>query len=165
MKALILFVVCALFFLSCEKDEMVSSIGNDKEVIAKLKSKTVDTLVIGTSMYVLDAYIWRDFMPVSPPGGKPMNSINWLVNVNLQSIPDNLTMVKQYVIYNDSVWISDYEIISATSQPPHKMEAISRNGPHWGPGVSVEVVSLIRDSSTGKDYFLSRKDVNITQTF
>jgi hypothetical protein len=38
----------------------------DKELIADLNSKVVDTLANGELVLVPEACLWRDFMPVSP---------------------------------------------------------------------------------------------------
>jgi hypothetical protein len=138
---------------------------NDKEQIERIKTKTVETVKIGSNTFVLDAYLWRDFMPVSPENGKPMISINWLVDKNSVKIPDNITMVKQYVIYNDEIWIADYEDEApAPSLPEYKLERISRNGPEWGPKVYVDVISQIHDSKNKKDYYIILKNVFVNRT-
>ena len=136
----------------------------DKELIQELKTKAVDTLKIESNSFVLDAYLWRDFQPVSPPNGKPMISINWLIDVNSVKIPANISMVKQYVIYGDSIWTSDYENEIRPSQPEYKIEKISRNGPEWGPKVYVDVVSQIYDSNADKTHYLVFKNVFIERT-
>ena len=136
-----------------------------KEQIRQIRAKAVDTLIIGSNSFVLDAYLWRDFQPISPANGQPMISINWLICTDLVKIPDNISMVKQYVIYNDEIWIADYENEKpAPSLPGHKMERISRNGPIWGPKIYVDVISQIHDSQSNKDYFVERKNVYVVRT-
>ena len=152
-------IIVALPFLSCDCEEM------SKVEILQIKKKAVETLTIGSNSFVLDAYLWRDFMPDSPENGKPMISINWLVCINSNKIPKNISMVKQYVIYNDEVWEANYENEApAPSLPEHKMERISRNGPKWGPGIYVDVISQIRDSKTNRDYYIERKNVYVERT-
>ena len=143
---------------------MDNDIRLDKELILQLKAKAVDTLIIESNSFVLNAYLWRDFQPESPPNGKPMISINWLIDVNSAKIPDNISMLKQYVIYQDSIWISDYESEIRPSQPEYKIEKMSRNGPEWGPKVYVDVVSQIYDSNTDKTHYLVFKNVFIERT-
>ena len=158
----LLVIVLALSFLSCESED---STGIGKEPFAQIRENAVETLTIGSNSFVLDAFLWRDFMPVSPENGKPMISINWLVSTNLVKIPDNISMVKQYVIYKDEIWITDYEDEAPTpSLPEYKMERISRNGPEWGPKIYVDVISQIRDSKTNKDYYIKRKNVYVERT-
>ena len=152
-------IMVALSFLSCDREE------KSKVEILQIREKAVETLTIGLNSFVLDAYLWRDFMPVSPKDGKPMISINWLVCTNSIKIPDNISMVKQYVIYNDEVWETNYENeVPAPSLPEYKLERISRNGPKWGPKIYVDVISQIRDSKANKDYYIERKNVYVERT-
>ena len=143
----------------CHNDEI------DEEQISQIREAAVDTLIIGSNSFVLDAYLWRDFMPISPENGKPMISINWLVSTNLVAIPNNISMVKQYVFYEDSIWVANYENEAPTpSLPEYKLERISRNGPKWGPKIYVDVISQIYDSQTNKNYYIERKGVYVVRT-
>jgi len=152
-------IMVALSLLSCESKEI------NKVEILQIKEKAVETLTIGSNSFMLDAYLWRDFMPISPENGKPMISINWLVCTNSFKIPENISMVKQYVIYNDEVWEANYENEApAPSLPEYKKERISRNGPKWGPAIYVDVISQIRDTKTNKDYYIERKNVYVERT-
>ena len=152
-------IMVAFSLLGCNRDE------KSKVEILQIREKAVETLTIGSNSFVLDAYLWRDFMPVSPKNGQPMISINWLVCTNSIKIPDNISMVKQYVIYNDEVWEGNYENEAPTpSLPEYKLERISRNGPKWGPNIYVDVISQIRDSKTNKDYYIERKSVYVART-
>ena len=137
----------------------------DKELILQLNAKAVDTLKIELNTFVLDAYLWRDFQPVSPPNGKPMISINRLIDINSVRIPDNISLIKQYVIYQDYIWISDYENEMTPSQPEYKIEKVSRNGPKWGPKIYVDVISQIYDSNTNKTHYILLKNAFINLTY
>ncbi|NLJ82815.1 MAG: hypothetical protein GX330_06795 [Bacteroidales bacterium] len=152
-------IMVALSFLSCDREE------TSRVEILQIRKKAVDTLKIDSNTFVLDAYLWRDFMPVSPENGQSMISINWLICIDSTKIPDNINMVKQYVIYNDEVWEANYENEAPEpSLPEYKMVKISRNGPKWGPKVYVDVISQIRNSKTNKDYYIERKNVYIERT-
>ena len=149
-------------FASCEKN---TSDEIDDEQILQIKEKAVDTLIIGSNSFVLDAYLWRDFMPESPVDGKSMISINWLITTDLVNIPNNISMVKQYVFYGDSIWVANYENEAPIPNlPKYKMERISRNGPKWGPKIYVDVISQIYDSLTNKKYYIERKGVYVERT-
>ncbi len=158
MKKIAILLVLGVFLTaSCEKDQ-----GNESSQIRK---KAVDTLIIGSNTFVLDAYLWRDFMPVSPKNGKPMISINWLVSTDLTKIPENISMIKQYVFFGDEVWEAEYENEAPSpSLPEYKLERISRNGPKWGPNINVDVISQIYDSQANKNYYIERKGVYVQRT-
>ncbi len=155
--------IVLIILTSCEKED-INYIRVDKELISELNSKSYDTLMIGSNSFILDAYLWRDFQPVSPPDGKPMISINWLINTDSTAIPDNIDMIKQYVIYEDSIWISEYENEYRTNLPEYKIEKVSREGPKWGPKIYVDVISKVRDFKTNNNYYIIKKNVYVIRT-
>ena len=150
---------------SCEiEDDNKSNIRIDIELISELNSKSFDTLIIDSDKYVLDAYLWRDFQPINPSYGKPMISINWLRKIDSTKIGENIDLINQYVIYKDSIWISDYEIEDLTVQPEYKVKKVSRAGPKWGPEIYVDVISKVRDYNTINEYFIRTKNVYVGRT-
>lgn len=154
----------SVFFLGCDKEIDI----NPQEFqpsITELKAKAVDTLNINANRLTLDAYLYRDFMPVSPPNGKPMIAINWLIDVDSMKIPEHLEMVGQAVIYGDSIWISDYEPDDGITSSEFKWQRTSRDGPKWGPDVYVDVISLVRDTETEKEYCIQKERVFVSSTF
>lgn len=165
MKKYVITFTTLIILISCEKEGInESNIRIDKELISELNSKSYDTLIIESNRFVLDAYLWRDFMPVSPSDGKPMISINWLRDIDSTEISDNIDLIEQYVVYNDSIWISEYENESSSTQPDFKIEKISREGPKWGPEIYVDVISKVRVSNTNSDYYIRIKDVFVERT-
>jgi len=165
----ILFIAVIIMNLACEKsriedDQISGNISIDKELIQELNADAYDTLFLESGTFILDAYIWRDFQPISPPNGKPMFSINWLINIDSVKIPDNIDLTKQFVINNDSIWISDYLNDVRPNQPIHKIEKYSNGGPKWGPGINVDVVAQIYDSLYDKIYYLKCKNVYVSRT-
>ena len=162
-KYILIFVFIGL--LGCNeydfKDD--SNVRFDPEFIMKLNSQSVDTLKLDSKKYILEAYLWRDFMPISPPNGRALVAINWLIDLDSTDISTNLDLVEQYVIYNDSVWIVPYENGTHT-QHLYKLEKISINGPKWGPKIYVDVISKIHNSNTHINYYLRLEDVYIGRT-
>jgi hypothetical protein len=166
MKLIHRFSIIALaacnFLTSCERDEF-TNIKVDQALISELKSKAVDVVTIDAQVYFLDAYLWRDFMPISPPNGKPLISINWLIRTDSTSIPIDIVLKQQFVIKGDSVWIADYTNESHQTLD-YKQERVSRNGPKWGPKIYVDVIAKITDTKTSCDYYLRRDKVFISRT-
>lgn len=149
-----------VMFLSCNRPVSdYATVGTDKELLSWLRAEAVDTLTIGTDSFVLDAYLWWNFQPSASGNEKPMIAINWLVNTDSVKIPDYIDLVKQYVIYNDSVWVSGYEDETRPDQPEYKLEKISRSGPGWGPRVYVDVISQVYDFKAQKSYYIKHGDV------
>jgi uncharacterized protein YcfL len=159
-----IFIVLASMFslTACEKDG-ANNIREDKNLILELNNKATDTIKIDSHDYFLDAYLWRDFMPISPPNGKSLASINWLICSDSTSIPENIIMTQQYVILNDSIWIADYENGSSQTTS-YKIEKISHDGPKWGPGTYVDIISKITNIKTNLNYYLKLDRVYIGRT-
>ena len=165
MKRYVIIFTTLILLISCEKDDInESNIRIDKELISELNSKSYDTLIIESNKLVLDAYLWRDFMPISPSDGKAMISINWLRDIDSTEILDNIDLIAQYVIYNDSIWIAEYENETRPTQPDYKIEKISREGPKWGPKIYVDVISKVRDFNTNNDYYIRIKNIYVERT-
>jgi hypothetical protein len=168
MKRLILMIIsaliCAAVFTSCKDGQAIDPKAEmNKEQIRQIKKKAVNTLTIGSNTLVLEAYLWRDFMPGNTQNG--LISINWLIDAKSVKIPNDINMVKQYVIYKDLVWIADYENETPTPDlPEYKKEKISRNGPEWETDIYVNVIAQIHDYRTNKDYYIKLENVKITHT-
>jgi hypothetical protein len=157
------FILIAISFLTgCKKDE-VSNIKADKELILELHNKAVDIITIDSHEYFIDAYLWRDFAPISPQNGNTLISINWLIRADSTAIPENIELKQQYVVYDDSLWIADY-VNETRNTPEYIQEKISRNGPKWGPFVYVDVIAKITDIKTNRDFYLKRDKVFIIRT-
>jgi hypothetical protein len=84
--------------------------------------------------FELTVYLYRDFMPSSPPDGRPL--------VAVVRLPDHLTAVsveRIWVIFGNEIWGGD------TEQVPGTQDWVARDGPKWGPGVGVDVVARLRE--------------------
>lgn len=167
MKSRLILVAVFISLLNCEKNDNENDnidliITVDKELRQQLYSEAYDTLNIESGSYLLGAYLWRDFQPISPPNGKPMYSINRLINIDSTEIPNNIDMIKQYVINKDSIWIADYYY--EREAPVYIIEKVSVGGPKWGPKIYVDIISQIHDSLSNKDYYLKIKNVYVGRT-
>jgi len=154
-------ILISFFLLGCENfdDDGIKNIS----LVPELGYDYDSLVTIDSQDFFLEAYLWRDFMPISPPNGKPLISINWLISVDSSVIPKNIELKQQYVIYDDLVWISQYENETHPT-PDYKLERVSRNGPKWGPFVTVKVVAKITDTKTKKNYYLKLDSVRILRT-
>ncbi len=125
-----------------------------------------DTLTIQGQAIVLRTSLWRDFMPICPPNGRPLIALIKIETVDSSNIAADIDSDALYIIYKNDVWHSRY----AEEMPPNdrgkkpfQVLKIARNGPKWGPRVYVDVV--IRVIADGKHYFLRASDQYIGATF
>lgn len=162
MKKQFFAVVAIVCLIGCNNgvSEDLYQISTDSKLLNKLYDQSADTLSIDGHRYILDAILYRDFMPISPPEGKNLISINRLINIDSVSVPDNLDITDQYVINNDSIWLAKYDEQPIESLP-YMIEKISFNGPKWGPNISVDVIVKINDSDNKKDYYIRKIGVQI----
>jgi hypothetical protein len=158
----LIFVLFTVFvFSSCEDDP--ADWGIDREKVEELINSSSDVITIDEKDFELHAYLWRDFMPMSPPNGKELIAINWLVDMDSLDIPDHISLSKQYVIHGDSIWMADYA--NEIREPrPYVLERISRDGPKWGPDIKVTVVAKVVDLRNGSEYYVRRRDQLIERT-
>lgn len=157
-RLIILLIPGLLIFSSCYYEIAVPAESKADELIRKSE----EILKFGGHTYVLEAYLWRDFMPVSPPDGRPLIAINRLVEKDGLAIPEGVDIVMQYVINKDEVWESNYS--ESVQGQANIIEKISREGPKWGPDIYVTVISKVVDSKSGETYLLRLEDVYIGRT-
>lgn len=97
--------------------------------------------------YRLETYLWRDFMPMSPPGGKGLTATVRLVEVDSQAIADGVSLDFLWVIHGEEVWATLFSGEERPSGPAFKLEAVARDGPQWQPNREVDVVVGWRDAA------------------
>ncbi len=102
--------------------------------------------------YMLECFLWRDFMPVSPPDGKPLVAHVIVSDVDSLDIPETISLILLWVIKGDEVWETSFSNESLPSTPPRQLPKIARNGPKWGPNIYVDVVVQIMNA--GRQAFL-----------
>ena len=135
----------------------------DKAKINELLNSSTEQISIEGTTLELHAHLWRDFMPISPPEGKNIISINWLVDVDSVAIPSSIVLSEQYVINGDSPWETSYTNEIRKTQP-YLVERVSRDGPKWGPNIEVTVIAKVVDTSTNLEHFLIRENQQILRT-
>ncbi len=113
--------------------------------------------------YHLETHLWRDFMPISPPDGKPLIVLAHIIATDSSEISLTLTVKQMWVVYDTLVWNAQLSDESRPPTPPYVLEVIARDGPKWGPGVEVDVVVEIADT-TGSALLLRASEQMIRRT-
>ena len=103
-----------------------------------------DTIEVAGSQVTLWASLWRDFQPISPPDGKPLISLVRLIETDSLRIDGAISPMYIWVVNGDHVWASRFTDEARPPQPEYQIEKVARNGPKWGPGISVDVIVGIR---------------------
>ncbi len=103
-----------------------------------------DTLKIENQKIVMRTYLWRDFMPISPPNGKPLIALVYIETIDSSTISPSISADAIYVVNGTEVWKSYFSKEAAGEQKPFRIIKIARDGPKWGPGIYVDVVVSLR---------------------
>ncbi len=111
-------------------------------------------LVIAGRQVPIELFLWRDFMPISPPDGKPLAAV-----IRLPSDVESLEVTKSWVLQESLIWVAAPSFVAASTG----REWVARGGPKWGPGVDVEVIVRVRDASGGA-YLVRTPNVPINRT-
>ena len=113
----------------------VSCAGNPAEPDVSLADlrNTPTTVTLEGKPVEIAVSLWRDFMPISPPDGKPLTMV-----LRTQSSSPVSDIVRAWVVNGSDVWNSAPERNAGTA------DWVSRDGPKWTPGTRVDVVVRLR---------------------
>lgn len=108
---------------------------------------------IGNETFTLETYMWRDFMPVTPPDGKPLIVIIKIHAVGVMEFPLTINVERLWIIngleISSTLATNEYKIYGNT------FEMVFRNGPKWGPGIVIDVVVKLKSVDFNSYYLLA----------
>lgn len=151
-----------LLATSCSDDEPLNW-KIDKQRINELITMSNQQVTIDGTTLELYTYLQRDFMPIAPPDGRGLASVNWIVDVDSIAIPETVILSEQYVINGDSLWTATYKN-DQRETPPYIIEKTSINGPKWQPNIEVTVIAKVIDSRDNSEYYLIKDRQQIQRT-
>jgi hypothetical protein len=133
-----------LTFISCSEDD--ENLPPDIPLNQLINAP--DTINVEGSLIYLSTDIWRDFMPISPPDGKPMIALIYITAKDTAKIPASINTDAVWMVYNNEVWKSWYsnELVAPGELKQNRIVKIVRNGPKWGPHVFIDVIVRVYDS-------------------
>lgn len=93
--------------------------------------------------------LWRDFMPISPPGGKPLIGSIGVGVEDGRAFPEVVSVDRVWV-YGPEVWESAPTEIrrEAGNAATGRIEVVVRDGPKWDPGRKVDIVVRLRSGAS-----------------
>ncbi len=158
-RFVILVIVCAFF--ACERHLTDPS----TELTSDFLKSTPDTLRIANQSFILKTELNRDFMPISPPNGRPLTAFIKIETTD-SSVIKNVKSDRIYIVNENEVWASSYAEELPPDYPsraPFRIIKIARNGPKWGPNIHVDVV--VRLKALDSLYYLRAPRQYIGQTW
>ena len=101
-----------------------------------------EEVAMGNLTYSLETYMWRDFMPISPPDGKPLIVIIKIIAIDTEEFPLTISIERLWLInglaIKSTLATNEYKIYGNT------LEMVFHNGPKWGPGISIDIVVKLK---------------------
>jgi hypothetical protein len=143
----------------------------DGASLAALRAVPMRVSVSSTTLRI-SVYLWRDFQPrvslrrdfqpASPPDGQPLIAVVRVRTVAEALLPE-ISAGRIAVIRRGQAWIAPMVEENPYSRGDSRLEVVARNGPRWGPGILVDVILELRDSS-GKAHLIRVPDEEIERT-
>ena len=123
--------------------------------------KSPTSIQIDSTNFTLSVYLWRDFMPISPIDGKPMEAVVYIQASDYSDFPTNLNADKLWVIDSAEIWETD--LVDFTVDSLFQISKKASDGPKWQTGIFVDaVVRLVQDDSIY--YYLKTENIEIIRT-
>jgi hypothetical protein len=135
---------------------------SDPPTASELRS-TPTTIVVTGKTLALHASLWRDFMPISPPDGRPLIAAVRVHAADGSSVPSSISVMTVWVLFNESIWSAPAGEGRFGVDTAPFYEVVARDGPKWGPGVNVDVV--VRVTQGGRSWLLRAAGQPIVGTF
>jgi hypothetical protein len=130
---------------------------------AQLKSAP-EAVEVGGHTLRLETYLWRDFMPISPPDGRPLSAVLRVLAADGRPLPPDLRADRLWVLKGGEVWTTALGAPRPEdASRPDRREYVARGGPKWMPGERVDVVVRLQDG-TGAMHLLRAVDQRIERT-
>ena len=159
-KILLLNLMVILFVIGCSENP----VSTPPYIPVNVLLTSPDTVIIEGNKIYLTTEMWRDFMPVSPPDGKPLITVAKIETVDSSKISNSINADAIYIVNGGEVWksfLSD-EAPGSDLLKPFRIVKIARDGPKWGPGINVDVV--VRLLANNNVYLLRASNQYIART-
>jgi len=100
----------------------------------------VEIITIAGINFTFDNFLWRDFMPICPPGGTDLMAVIHLKAINETNFPiENYTSERMWVFYNDETWTANLQLLEIGDPTQNSITLRADGGPKWGPHVYVNI--------------------------
>ena len=107
-------------------------------------------VVLAGKSLSLDASLWRDFMPVSPPDGKPLVAGLQVRTEDGSDVPATVRADMVWVLNGADTWSTLPREERSRQETAPVYELVARDGPKWGPGITVDVVVRLHEAGGRK---------------
>ena len=121
-------------------------------------------VVLAGKSLSLNASLWRDFMPISPPDGKPLVAVLQVRTEDGSEVPATVRADMVWVLNGADTWATLPREERSRQETAPVYELVVRDGPKWGPGITVDVVVRLHEAG-GRESLLRVANRLIQGTF
>jgi hypothetical protein len=139
-------MVVVFLLIGCS-DEGDPFVAPPPDVPLAVLQAAADTVVAGGRRLTLSAFLWRDFMPISPPDGKPLVAVMTISATDTARLPASISCDAVWIIYKQEIWKRWLHSETPGNVKPNQISRTARDGPKWGPNVFVDVIVRVGDPS------------------
>src|SRR3989344_3856754 len=112
IKVLLIFlvVVCigiVIYFVFIQKTPGINPLTPSTVSLQNLQ-KAPEKVSINGSEYTLETYLWRDFMPISPPDGKPLIAVVKVKALGKTNVPSEINATRLWVVKDNDIWETEF---------------------------------------------------------
>lgn len=163
MKLIFVSIILSLSIISCKDDSNPVEVPKDIPLETLLAAP--ETLSVAGQNIHLSTYMWRDFMPISPPDGKPLIAVVYIGTTDSTDISTEIDAGVIYVIKGNEIWRAylQNEDYPSYQIPPRRLIKVARDGPKWQTQILVDVV--VNVTYRNNNYLLKAKDQFISETW
>jgi hypothetical protein len=130
----------ALGGVGCNGGTKVLAPADPPPVSIDLLRAAPDTLTLNGYPTVLGLNLTRDFMPMSPPDGRPMTAMATFYPISEPDFAMNVTAVYAWVVKGNEVWGTGMTSEDPSHLPHNEVVWLAEGGPKWDPGIQVDVI-------------------------
>ena len=159
MRLLVIASLIAMVPAACSQPTAPSA---ENPTLAALRAAPA-SVKVGTVTIVMTPYLWRDFEPPVPPGGRPLTAIISVATSDTAVFPP-VELEAAWIVNGGQVWHPVLEYDPLVDPYPNTILKFGRNGPTWAPGTLVDVIVRVRDTS-GHAYLIRRADQPIMAAY
>ena len=153
-----MFIVLLLGWLGCSDN----GVSVPPEISISELLAAPDTITVEGRRLTLSTYMWRDFMPISPPDGQPLLAILYITAADTAQLPSSISADAVWIVHNQEVWKS-WLANDPSQQPRNRIAKMARDGPKWEPGIYVPVIVRVVNGQ-GKTFLLRADNQFIGRT-
>lgn len=135
-----------------------------RKVDQKSLQMAPERISVGDMHLKLKVYLWRDFQPITPPGGRPLKARVSLEEESGKEISGKFKLLKLYVLRDGEVWESTPSPQVGVQEESHRVTGIAQNGPLWDTDKPVDVI-LQFEGPEGKVFYLKAPQQHIVKTY